>query len=301
MRQVRGSWIIACLLAIPGICYSATDCQLAVRGADSAAQDVRRAARAVGQMCSDGGSSCTDAVASLDGAILSLQQARNSLLEACQADVSTPTAPQPGELVISEINVATPNGAGWQWFEVYNSTDRTLDLLGLSVLWVDDTNQLHSGVITSGSTTVPPQSYRVIALYAEKLTADATIPGGVAVLDTQLTFLGTVWLGGIAAGSPNLTIMNGTQVIDNVTWGLANGFASSEMMISRQLDPDALTASLNDFVNVPGENNNCPTGSPLVGQCVWCSSTMNYSVLGTTAYGTPGLANDQCPGVGPTP
>lgn len=280
-----------CLSILPAAAYSQVSCRDAQRDSDSAAQEFRKAARNVSQDCrTENVELCNGSIAALSDALAAVEQSATILVDSCDLDVLPPaTTPGPGDLVISELQIAVSSAD--QWFELFNPTDQAFDLTGLSVRFQDPSGLPNSGATITGG-IIQPQSSRVVAFDPANLSlygindASGMDTGG---LPSQ-----------IAPDSEFLTVGSSLGEVDAVQWGGANAFdATTEAGITRQLDPDAYDASLNDQVNVPGETNACATPDPLSGQCVWCMSTLTYGNEFVEFYGTPGTENTECPGVGP--
>jgi hypothetical protein len=279
----------------------AEDCRDLVRQTDKVALHYRKAARAVAKDCKEDVARCDAAISSLGQALNALNDSSATLVDGCKAVIGpTPGTPGPGDLVITEINVVSSleAGARYQWFEVYNPTSTALDLSNVNVSWTDEQNIQQTGTIEPG-VSVPSQGFRVIAFEPDSLLAAFDIQNA-GKLNAALSDTGSQLLGGFSAGSA-ITITSSLGEVDTASWGFSNAFSSTEADKSRQLDPDAFDASLNDQVNVPNETNACTTPDPLGGQCVWCQSTLTYGTTTNTAYGTPGADNTECAGVGSTP
>lgn len=284
--------VLFCVSILPAVAYAQVSCRDAQRDSDSAAQEFRKAARSVSQDCrTEDVELCNGSITALNDALAALGQSTTILVDSCDLDVVPPeTTPGPGDLVISELQIAVSSGD--QWFELFNPTNQAFDLAGLWVEFQDPSLPGSSTIATIAGGVIQPQSFRVVSfdpailsLYGIDNASPMLSVGGVP---TQ-----------IALDSEVLAVNSVLGVVDSVGWGNANAFDASEAGIARQLDPDAYDASLNDQVNVPGETNACATPDPLGGQCVWCMSTLTYGDQNTEFYGTPGTENTECPGVGP--
>lgn len=164
--------------------------------------------------------------------------------------------PSVGALVISEI-MANPAGTdtALEWFEVTNAGGAPFDLNGLKVTTTT------SNTVTSGKClTVAPGGFALFARNGDPATNMLPTPPDVTV---------TVNLGN---SSGTLSFLDGTEVIDAMTW------TSSTDGASWALDPDKLTATDND------------APAPTAG--TWCPGTAAYA---GTNKGTPRAANSQCP------
>jgi hypothetical protein len=172
-------------------------------------------------------------------------------------------APQPGELVISEIMSNSPGTEDHdlEWFEVHNPTGEAIDLLGLEVLY-GATCQSATMITGAGCLTVPAGGHAVVAG-----NADAAANGGVTAV---ATFGGS----GLVNDNGCLALrIKATEVeIDRATYGKSTDGASFS------LDPASLDAAANDD------------------QAAWCPGTTAYGAAG--GLGTPGAANPGCQSAG---
>lgn len=167
---------------------------------------------------------------------------------------------QPGDLVITEImnNPAAVTDANGEWFEIFNDAPYAIDLQGLDI---NHTANNPAAIHTiAQSVVVPSGGYAVLAINSNSATN-----GGV-VVDYQYS--------GVSLNNTTdyLAIVDGTTVIDQVTWDEASGLDPSGA--TRTLDPLFTNALQNDT-----DMNFC-TGS---------------SMMSGGDAGTPGAANDSCP------
>lgn len=167
---------------------------------------------------------------------------------------------QPGELVITEImnNPFIVGDNFGEWFEVKNTSTKTLDLNGLVIK--DDGTESH--VVQAGMPLfVGPGGFFVFGI-----NADPLVNGGVTVGYAYLTF----FLGN--TDDEVVLISNGVEV-DRVNYDGGVLFPNPNGR-SMSLDPAATTALDNDS----GDN--------------WCDG---FTLFGAGDYGTPGAENPTCP------
>jgi hypothetical protein len=165
-----------------------------------------------------------------------------------------------GELLITEIMydpTALTDAVG-EWFEVYNNTNRTLNLQKLVI----KKNDTEKHIITE-SISLLPGSYQVFSRTDNALTGIKYVYGtGISLNNT----------GAILSVSNYGTDGTDGTIICSVNYG-AEGFPSATGA-SLCLDP----GSLNPLDMALGSS--------------WCVSSSVYS---TGDKGTPGTANDNCP------
>lgn len=165
-------------------------------------------------------------------------------------------APQVGDLVITEY-LADPAGpdAGFEWFEIWNATDRTIDLSGITVR----DNGTDTFVVSAG-VSIDAGAYFVFA------EAESSVPGRV----------GFAW----NAVAPNFALANSDDeiilefdgaIIDRVLYGA--GFPRTQGA-SANLDDGFQTAALNETAEA------------------WCRGAGDYGV--DPNEGTPGAPNIDC-------
>lgn len=181
-----------------------------------------------------------------------------------------------GEVTITEV-MAYPNEVpvySGEWFELYNATDRVLDLSGLRV---SGEGGVDAGFTITGSLEVEPGAFVVLGVSDcsdEAVCTGNAYNGGVAVDvvydrdDLELDENGD---------TIRLTIdVDGTGVLlDVVTWD------ASDWVIQRD---HALQANVNAF-DLEWANN-LPSN--------WCSANASYGAR--ALYGTPGAENPPCDG-----
>jgi len=164
-----------------------------------------------------------------------------------------------GDLLITEIMydpTALSDAAG-EWFEIYNTTDQTLNLLNLVI--VKNGTDRH---IIGESVTVSPGSYLVLA------RTENAVPGDPYVYGTGISLNNT---GAILSISNYGTDGTDGSVICSVDYGGQDFPSGTGASIG--LNPGSL--------NITGE----ATGTS------WCVAT---SVYNTGDNGTPGMSNDRC-------
>ena len=171
-----------------------------------------------------------------------------------------PTAPSPGDLVITEImpDPLVVDGDFGEWFEVKSLAGGDRDLAGMTVTDDDAT-----GFTVEGSLVLPAGGYLVFAP-----DADATANGGLPVdyaYDVADLKLGN------EGDAVVLTFGNAT--LDLVAYDPDDGFPIEEGY-AMSLSPSAQTPEAND------------DGAR------WCAAA---SVYGGGDRGTPGAPNDGCP------
>ena len=169
---------------------------------------------------------------------------------------------QSGDLIITEIMVDLPGpDQGREWFEVYNPTDRTLSLRGLTIA----TNSPAEKHTITEEFIVPPRSYVVLAqagLLTNELPDHLPVyyyPGHLSLRNSD----------------GEIVIYDGERVLDNVTWR-DNGWWPFRGGVAMSLHPDALSAYFNDDAL-----NWCLAWTPIPSS--------------PGLWGTPGEANDPCP------
>ncbi|MFZ5476984.1 MAG: MopE-related protein [Myxococcota bacterium] len=173
-----------------------------------------------------------------------------------------------GDLAITEImnnpgQVADPDG---EWFEVYNTTDRTLILNGLVIS--DSSGESHQ-VTSDDLLELDPGDFFVFGSNAVE-SSNGDVEVDYAYVD--------------AWGSPELTLSNesdsimlyaGTVLVDEVTWD--DGVTM----------PDAVGASMGlDLGNYSSTVNDDPTA--------WCEARIDWVGNPSTDKGSPGADNEYC-------
>ncbi len=184
-------------------------------------------------------------------------------LAACGTD--SPAGPTchliAGDLAISEI-MANPSGddTGREWFEVYNTTSKTLDLAGVTLV-AAKSDMSGEKDFTIDKLTVAPKAYVVFGSATQDLKPAYVTYGYGAALGQLINTNGLV------------AVKCGATVVDQVTYATAPDGASLE--VTGTMAPDALA---NDDASQ------------------WCAATASYE---TGNSGTPGAANEACSGTGP--
>ncbi len=178
---------------------------------------------------------------------------------ACVEPESRPTAPRPGDLVISEVmfNPDEVHDSRAEWIELASIADGDLDLDGCRIESSGDPGH----VISAGG----PLLLQPNALLVLGNNGDTSRNGGVT---QDYTYSGVV----LGNGSDSLTIRCDAIVVDTVTWDHGVTFPDTKGK-AMQLDPDAFDPTQND------------TGSN------WCDATQRY---GDGDKGTPGSPNSNC-------
>jgi hypothetical protein len=175
-------------------------------------------------------------------------------------DASPALAPKVGDVIISEIMLDTAGAASddvGEWFELYNtSPDRTFDLGGCAI---QDTSNAEFIV---GHLEIHPHQYLTLARSAPGFTANYTYQSVKFADEGDLLRL--------SCGVP-------TVLVDIVDFGPASGFTRMQGK-SLNLDPDHYSSVDNDLSSS------------------WCLAVTPYEITTKgTDYGTPGVANGQCP------
>ncbi|MBM4320417.1 MAG: lamin tail domain-containing protein, partial [Deltaproteobacteria bacterium] len=174
--------------------------------------------------------------------------------------------PGPGEVIISEImpNASCTPEKDQEWFEVYNTTDRELDLihLGLYTRSAPGAPRFRISDAEMRCFTVPPRGHRVIV--SKK---DPVPPSGIASCFS--------YNGGLALSNSNgvleLRLPDDVTVVDSISW------KSSVDGRSLELDPapECMSAAGND------------------GSACWhVSPRPQQELCGVLGYHTAGVANE---------
>ena len=179
-----------------------------------------------------------------------------------------------GEVLISEI-MADPvvDDADGEWFELYNATDRALDLDGLVV-----ESDADPGFTISGALLVPAGG--VVVLAANAVVADNGgfgVDRAYAPADLDLDEAGD-----------RLVISSGGTELDAVAW---DGTWPGDAAVAFQVDA-AGVASLDHPILALEWANDLATN--------WCAASTEHQVTGASDlwYGTPGSLNTVCPDAG---
>jgi hypothetical protein len=205
-----------------------------------------------------------DATIDISSAILSINLDENPdsteiVLITDESDQLTPGTYAPGALIITEImydpyNLTDANG---EWFEVYNTTDDTINLYNLVIR----KNDTESHIIGNRITLVAPDAYFVLARNNLAVTVGKYIYSGISLNND-----GAI----ISIYNYGTNGSDGTMIC-SVSYG-EDGFPKATGA-SLCLDPQKL--NITDALS--GDS--------------WCISKTLFS---TGDLGTPGLSNDQC-------
>lgn len=182
--------------------------------------------------------------------------------DGCSSDTSGPACHLiQGDLVISEI-MANPSGddTGLEWFEIYNTTGKIVDLAGLTVV-ASKTDGTGASQFQIAELMVAAGAYAVLG----DTTPDLKPP--------YVDYGYGTGLGELRNADGLIALKCGDTVVDQATYATAPDSASLEL--SGSMAPDALA-------------NDSATN--------WCAATTNYDGLN---HGTPGTANEICGGSGP--
>lgn len=190
---------------------------------------------------------------------LGLGRGTVSCSSTCQVMAMCTMTPASGEVIFSEI-MANPDkdlDNDGEWFEMYNTTGRTVDLSGCVVESATSTGQESFAI---SSLVVAPGAYVTFARSANApFVASYTYNGNINLNNTS--------------DSLRLKCTDGVaQTIDFVAWDDGATFPDP-VGASLSLSPSARTASANDN----GAN--------------WCTASSMY---GNGDLGTPGMPNDSC-------
>ncbi len=167
----------------------------------------------------------------------------------------------PGDLVVTEFLAdATGSDDGLEWIEIYNASDRTLELEGM-VVRDDDSD----AITVAAPTAVGAGAYVVLA---EELTSAPDRVGYAWGTGANLTIGNT---------ADEIVLEFGGLVIDRVAYDEAAEPVAWEI-------PGGQSLSLDGGV-LAADGNDDPTQ--------WCPGEGDYGIVGAT--GTPGLANPPCP------
>ena len=165
-----------------------------------------------------------------------------------------------GDLVITEImsNPLATSDAYGEWFEIYNVSDRTLSLNGLTILTADSSHQIDSDDVL----TVAPGAFFVLG--KDDNSADnGDVEIGYEYEDISL-----------ANEDDVLSLLAGTVTIDTVIWDDGDSMPD-EQGSSMMTDQGIYSASLND--------------SPLI----WCAARDPWG-FENGDKGSPGELNELC-------
>lgn len=178
---------------------------------------------------------------------------------ACQG-MGSAVLPAPGDLIITEImqNPTSAADAVGEWFEVYNTSTKIINLDGLEIK--DNDGESHTVNAMGASLTVQPGAYFVFGV-----NADMMVNGGVSVGYEYGGFV-------LANGADEVVLVSNGVEIDRVEY----------TGVVPWIDPDGASMQLNPML-LSTTSNDLPAN--------WCEATMTY---GTGDKGTPGAANTTC-------
>ncbi len=182
--------------------------------------------------------------------------------DGCTPGCNFETPLDAGDVVVTELmlDATAVTDADGEWIELYNTTDKTLDLNGVELR---SEKKVH--VINAGTAKVPlaPKSYLVVGLNADKTKNGGVVMayGYSAIVLTNSKGVVELWWG--------------KTLVDRVAY--TNGAGGWQKFVtgsSQQLSSDKINAIAND------------EGS------AWCKSKVSF---GAGDKGTPGGANVICP------
>ena len=185
--------------------------------------------------------------------------------DGCSSQCVVEVGVAPGAIIFTEVlpdpkAVSDENG---EWFEVYNTTDKAIDLNGV-VLEAVDKSGWKTTFTGPKPIMVPAKSYFVLVA-----KADTSINGGVTGGHVYGTYP-------LASKGATLTLRSAGKVVDEISYAPATWTMQTGATIS--LDPKALDATSND----------APAN--------WCLGTTAY---GLGDLGSPGKQNPSCASGGP--
>jgi len=163
-----------------------------------------------------------------------------------------------GALIITEV-MRDPTfvaDAAGEWFEVYNATSTTVDLLGLNVTDLDT-----DGFVVGSSVPVAPGGFAVLGV-----NGDPGMNGWVAIDYQYSSFT-------LANGADEIVLTTSAgELVDDVAWDAGVEFP----------DPSGASMTLDPSLYDPAANS---LGSS------WCAAVSYYN---EDDQGTPGSGNDSC-------
>ena len=184
--------------------------------------------------------------------------------DGCSATCKTEAAGGGDGLIITEI-MPNPAGVGddkGEWFEVYNTSAKDIDLNGVALIGKGESKHT---IDNQGPLVVKPKAYLVFGVNDDK-----ALNGGITVHYVYK---------GIALGNSGseITLQGGSGVLDKVVYAGSNkdGWPQWGGGMSLQLDPSKYDATANDA------------------GAAWCVGTDLYGG-GSKDKGTPGSANKPC-------
>lgn len=176
----------------------------------------------------------------------------------CVAD-GTGVVPQPGDVVFTEFMAKSTGGTDkGEWVEVYNLSSGPVDLGGCSLKDYAADNHVIVGPL-------------VIASGSYLLLARSAVPAENFGIEPDYVYTAF----SLKNDPDDIVLQCGGKEVDKVSYTAAEAVEG----VSRQLDPDAYDAALNDSMTN------------------WCASVLTYGTAGK--LGTPGLENSQCTAANP--
>jgi hypothetical protein len=175
---------------------------------------------------------------------------------------AVPESPVAGDIVIDEImfNPSKVSDDKGEWFEIYNKSDKMLELKGIKIASNNDT-----GHTIASSILLPP--FKVVSLGNN---GDLATNGGAKV---SYAYPATAGAGVILANTSDAIWLEiGGVVLDKVAYGTGAGFPN----------PNGASLVLHQDYFDPVQND---SGN------VWCMASTPY---GSGDLGTPGATNDKC-------
>lgn len=214
--------------------------------------------------------------------------------------------PETGDLIISEVMYAPGTPSSHEWFELYNFSDKYLDLNGLSY------GDVETYDFFEGAPVVPPKSYYLVA--AETLNSNGTGVAttqwwtGTGVVPDYTYYYCSTQLQStpMCGGSFGILFGNGgdsLSICKNLN-SSGNCLACSDVNSNSKCDPGEPAAfsikhtlpnqSLNGPSRQLGSQYFTPEGSLVTSN--WCAGTSTFVQNGgnSTNRGTPGAANSKC-------
>lgn len=163
-----------------------------------------------------------------------------------------------GDLVITEVmvNPSTSDDARREWFEIYNAAGVDINLNGL-VLSDGGTDSY-----TIGTDTIAYYDDVILLVAKDKYNVNGMLPKADVAYNRNLFRFDN---------SDEIYLSNSAGYIDQVMWR-SSGLPAEGTALS--LDPDMMDATSNDDT------------------ANWCGASSTY---GSGDYGTPQVANDDCP------
>ena len=159
-------------------------------------------------------------------------------------------------------NTAVVSDSTAEWFEVYNSSDKDIDMDGVVLLGKGSSKHTISN---GGPLTIKAKGYLLFAVNDDKAKNGGLTPDYI--------------YNGITLGNSGseITLQGAKGVLDKVVYGKsgADGWPQWGSGKSLQLDPSKYTAAANDA------------------GAAWCTGTVEYGGAKDNK-GTPGAANKAC-------